>query len=347
MKHWFLCALSSTAFANAAFAARGGDEWSGLDREIEALSASSLQDADSGVHVGGLVRAAWLDAPNLLPGQKDLEGFRLLNTQLELAGQVSDHAGVRLEIEAAGGTAQVLDAYGTWRFNDLLRCTVGHFRAPLLWESQLRDSDLLFLLRTDAGELFYTRDTGAMLDGDWERLHWAVSLQNGLDSNAGRQAVCARVGVDVIGQNAGLHQGAYGVEDSQSLSVAGAFYNDSGVDKDGSTYSSDAQLKLGRFAADGSITIYGDGTNGIFATRDQAQSWSATVSYMAIPDLVEVAARYQDIDNDKNARDITFGVNYYMVGHLAKLQLNITRVWSEDPTVDETTRSGFGMTLGV
>jgi hypothetical protein len=349
MKHWLLFALSSTICVAETRAApgdeHGTDEWSNLDRDIEAL-ATTQAEGTGNLAVHGLVRAAYLSAPNLLTPSQDLSGTRIINAQAELDGQVTPDIGVRLQLEAAGGSAQLLDAYGTWRLNDLLHFTMGNFRAPLLWESQLADGDLLFLLRTDAAELFYGRDQGAMVDGAWERLHWAVSMQNGVDAVAGRQAFCGRVGVDVLGKNAGLHQGAYGQDESMSLTVAGSFYNDSGVSKDGSVYSSDAQFHLGRFAADASFTKYADGTSGGFTTRTDAQSWAATASFLLMKDL-EAAARYQDIDNDKNARDITFGLNYYMQGHAAKLQLNLSQVYSDDPTVDDTYRAGIGMAVSV
>ncbi|MEO6709953.1 MAG: porin [Planctomycetota bacterium] len=351
MKQWLLCTLASTICAAEASAAPsaavGGDDWATLDRDIAALSASSLQTETDGPTVSGLVRAAWLSLPNLLPGDEDLQGFSLLNTQVQVDDELSDRVAYRIQLEAAGGNARLLDAFGAYRVNDLLRITVGNFRAPLLWESQLSDRDTLFLVRTDAGELFYGRDQGVMVDGSWERFNWKASLQNGVDTQESRASFCARVGVNAIGKGVGLLQGAYGMGDETNLSVAAAFYNDSGVDKDGSVYSTDAQLRVGRFAADGSFTSYGDGTNGHFATRTDANSWSASVSYMVVPDQWEVAARYQDIDNDKDASDITVGVNYYVMGHSAKVQANLTHVDSDDPPVDDTWRAGIGFTVGV
>lgn len=351
MKQWFLCGLTSTVCVTGAWAAPraagDGDEWAGLDRDIQALSAAALQSGSNGPTASGLIRTAWLDVPNILP--QDIKGFELLNAQLSLEGQVNPQWGYRLQLEAAGGAAELLDAYGTWRVNDYLRFTMGNFRAPLLWESQLNDGDLLFLLRTETGELFYSRDLGVMVDGSLERIHWNLSMQNGFDAVAGQQAVCGRVGVDLLGKGPVLHQGAYASNEDPSLSVAGSFYKDSGVANDGSVYSADAQLRIGRFAADGSFTKYGSGSGvtSIFNTHTDSQAWAATASFMLISQLVEAAARYQETDNDKNAHDITYGINYYMNGHAAKLQVNATQVFSDDPTVDRDWRWGIGVAVGV
>ena len=354
MKQTLFCTLALTSCVSTLWAAPitapGGDEWATLDHDIEALSATSTQDESGGPTVKGLLKTAWISAPNLLSPSQDISGFSLVNAQVELNGHVGDRSEYRVQLEAAGGNAQILDAYGAWRWDEHLRVTLGNFRAPLMWESQLADGDMLYLLRTDSAALFYSRDEGAMVDGSWKRLHWAASLQNGFDNQAGEQAACGRLGVDVIGEGVGLHQGAYGEDGAMSLTVGGGVYSDSGISKEGSVYTADAQFRLERFAAEGSFTKYGngnDGANRIFATRHDSQAWAASASFMAIENLVEVAARYQDTDNDQNARDITLGVNYYMKGHAAKLQVDATRIFSDDPTVEDTYRAGIGVNVSI
>jgi len=353
MKHWFLTALSSTLCVAEAFAAPcpapGEDGWAKLDRELESLVIPPSSAALSGPTLSALVRARWALLQDVFPGHEDFNGFSLDRVQVALDGKATERIGYRVEFEAAGGTARLLDAYANWEVNRYVRVCMGNFRAPLVWESQLHDGDILFLVRTDVGELFYARDEGAMIDGSIERFHWAVSLQNGIDSVAERYAACVRVGFDVLDHGVGLHQGAYGAGSGTKLTVGAGLYDDDGVGggNDGSVFTADAQLQAGRFAADATYTKFGDDNNVLFVNRADANAWSTTVSYMAVEDKVEVAARYQETDNVFDESDATLGVNYYLIGHDVKLQFNVVNISSDDPVLDDTWRFGVGVNVRV
>lgn len=343
-----LVALTSTLTRPAL--ARGDEDWAKLDREIEALASNAAQANPDGPSIGGLLRTAFVYLPNQPPPtSQDLTGVTQLYTQLWMEGQVGEDYGYKLQLEAKGGTAQVLDAYGTWQTNEHLRITMGRFRSPLSWESQLGDSDTLFLVRTDMGQLFYQRDDGAMASGALEMFRWNVSTQNGQDNLGESQAFTLRAALDLLGGGVGLHQGAYGAGEETRLSVGAGYYDDQSVasGSDGTIFTGDAQFQLGRLYADAMVSDFGDATTGVFANRSDSTPWSLAASWMIVENQWEVALRYQDTDNILNETDATAGVNYYVSGHDVKWQVNLDRIQSDDPKVDDTWRFGLGLNIQV
>ena len=170
--------------------ARGGDDWAKLDQDIESLAnAGQLLDS-SGPTLTGLLRAQYFHAPNLYPpsGTQDVSGFVMDGSQVALEGVVNESYGYRFQLATSSDTIKLFDAYGTWQPNDYVRTTMGRFRPPMCWESQVDDSDRLFLFRTVVGALFYQREDGAMVSGSFEQLTWAGLLHNLLPVTIGNLA---------------------------------------------------------------------------------------------------------------------------------------------------------------
>jgi len=344
----FTAAALSAALVSPAFA-RGDENWANLDRELEALASSAAQANPDGPKLSGLVRARYAYLPEILPGAEDYSGFEIDRAQVVLEGQASESYSYRIQYEGAGSTAQLLDAFGAWQANEYLRVTMGRFRAPLAWESQLDDSDLLFLTRTDLGELFYQRDDGAMLSAKFDIVNVSVSMQNGLDSAGEEQAFCARAGVDVLGGGVGLHQGAYGAGEQTRLSAGAGYYNDQSIGNgnDGTITTADAQLQLSRFYAEAMVTKFGDGFNGVFTNRSDSTPYTLSASWMLVENRWEVALRYQDTDNVFQESDTSLGVNYYVAGHDVKWQAVVAEIQSDDPNIDQTWRFGVGLNVNL
>jgi hypothetical protein len=342
--------LTLTALLSPSARAGINDDWAKLDRDIEALSLSAAQPG-GGPTVRGLLRTAYVHLPNTYPGgTQDISATSILNAQVLLEGQVDERYGYRLELEAGGGTAELLDGYGTFQANEHLRLTMGQFRSPIVWESQLDDNDLLFLLRTDVGQLFYTRDDGAMASGALDKIRWAAAIQNGNDNVADDQAYSARLAFDALGGGVGAVQGAYGGGEETQLSVGAGYYNDQsiGSGNDGTVWTGDSQLRVGRLYAGGMISKFGDGSTGfVFTNRTDSTPWALAASWMLVENRWELAARYQDTDNVLNETDLTLGVNYYVAGNNAKWQVNLDQITSDDPDIDNTWRFGLGLTVSI
>ena len=342
----------STIGALASPCLAGGDRWAAMDRELESLVLGTAAQDPEPPELHGLLRTNWAHSPNTLTGAsgaEDYRGFALDNAQVILEGRVGDKIGYRLQLEGASGTAGMIDAYGTWQSCEYVRITMGRFRSPLMWESQMDEGDLLFILRTDAGELFSVRNEGVMFSGTQGQVQWAASLQNGFDGLQEKSAITARASLDAIGGGAGLYQGAYGAGSRTKLSVGAGYFDEQseGSRKDGDVVTLDSQLRMGPFAAEAMVAKFQDFTNANFISRSDSQPWNVSASFMLIQDRVEAAARYQDTDNIRRERDVTAGFNYYLDGHAMKFQLNASYIFSNSALLDDTIRLGLGATVRI
>ncbi len=329
--------------------AASADAWKSFDADLERFVASAQEGTDERVAVHGLFKATWAHLPNTTVTGDDTSGFAVDRAQLGIGGQLSEEVGYSLELEGAGGTAVVLDAFGTWKSCEYATLTFGQFRSPAVWESQLHDSELLFILRTDTGELFYTRNRGAMLSGSLDRFHWAAALQNGLDGLQEDNSYSLRAGFDVLGGGVGRRQGAYDTGRHTRLSVGAGYYDEQteGGGSDGDVVVADAQFQLGRFAADGMIGRYRDFANPFFSDRSDSVPFNLSASFMVVEEQIEAAARFQDTDNVRHEKDFTLGVNYYLGGHGLKLQANASYIFSDLDSLDDTVRLGLGANLRI
>ena len=321
---------SSTAVSSVS---ANDDEWSSLDRDIEALAAGWAPQG-GGLAFRGLLRALYGNADdtngNLFINQDDISGFVIERAQIETEGTVEDY-GFRIQLEAAGGPATLLDAYATWQINQYVRYTMGNFRPPILYESLLDDGDRLFILRTDAGELFYGRDVGARLDGRYERFSWTIATQNGSDSIGDDLAVSGRVGLDILGTGEDMVQGAYTGTGQHQLSVNLSALDDASAPSEGELFAADAQWSFDRFAADAQVISFGDDPT-FFGGRSDATAYAITGSFMLVPEKYEVAVQFQETDNVDGDNAVTVGVNRYIGGQDVKWQVNFATAESDDST---------------
>jgi hypothetical protein len=325
------------------------NEWARFDADLERFVDQSAGAADGSMPVHGLLKAVWSHLPNSDPTGEDNSGLAIDRAQVGIGGQISRDTGFRLEIEGAGGTAVVLDAYGTWESCKYATFTFGQFRSPTVWESQLGDSDLLFILRTDTGELFYTRTRGAMVSGSLERFHWAAAVQNGLDGLEQDVAVSARASLDLLGGGVGLSQGTYDGGRDARLSVGAGYFDEQteGNGKSGDVVVADAQFQLDRFAVDGMVGKYQDFAQAPFDVRSDSVPWNLAASFMVLEEKLEAAARFQDTDNVRHEKDLTLGVNYFLDGHAIKVQVNASYIFSDLDAIDDTVRFGVGATVRI
>lgn len=341
--------------------ARNGEEWSSLDRELARLATTTSTAQGGGLEVHGYVRSYFAydqGAPTFagLPND-DLSGVVLDRARLDLTGMSGDYH-FRTRVEAADGTVRLLDAYGSMQCNEYVRTTMGRFQTPLYWNGLVDPRDQLFILRTSSDEFWIggrpgqtTNNIGVMLDGSLDRFHWAVAVQNGVDSIADEHAFTLRGRFDVLGAGIGLVEGAYSAPQDAALSVGAGWHDDGGAvdaggnSADGDVIAVDAQFAYRRFAANAEVLDYSDGSVNVYDFPDSTP-WAVTASFMAIEQQCEVAARYQDVDTPTNLRDVTLGVNWYAAGHAAKWQLNVVRTFS-DADNEETTLIALGLTVGV
>jgi hypothetical protein len=368
MNKFVLSALALTTAGGLATAGTGSEEWLTLDREIESLASTQAPASTSGVTINGFIRSSYQNSGDITagPADNDLSGFSLDNARLHVTGTVGDYS-LYVQLEGAsdyevpddglipfplgqgastGGNVFVLDAYGAWNISDQFKLTLGQFRSPFLGTSQLDENQLLFLDRTISGHLWADRDQGVMLSGQYDMLGWWIAAQNGLDGAGDDMAYSARVAFDAMGTQPKV-EGAYGAAEGTNLGISAGYYqDDDSVQDDLAAWNIEAKFIMGPIYLYGSYIDHDDGYGVLLGQAEGPAIMALQGSFMFVPDRWEAAVRWEDLDDDNDTSLLTFGVNYYAVGHDAKWQFNYVTSSSDDSDL-EADIFGVGLTVGV
>lgn len=355
-------ALALTAASSLSYAGSETKEWSSLDRDIASLAQTPAGPA-SGFNVGGFVRSRYaysedVDADTGTAGKQKLSGFGLDNARVELSASQGDY-GVFIALEGGGGTADLYEAYGTFRITDGVTGQMGRFRAPFLWSALITENHQILLDRTFSGQAWQGRDDGIQVSGTFDQFGWWLAFQNGQDSVADEYSWTARASFNALGTGIGMQEGAYGASEETSLTV-GAAYTDDSTPQDGEAWALDLGFTQSAFSAHGEIVSYGDDVqldsglntstgviNPIAIIPNGTDTpWSATVGYMITPNQYEIAARYEDLDDVDNTTVWALGINRYVVGHDAKWTLQYSSS-NSDVAGKEADTLALGLTVGV
>jgi hypothetical protein len=355
-------ALALTLTGLPALATDNG--WSGLDKEIDSLS-SSLSTADNtGPHIGGWVRTSYRHSSDDLftggAGNPDQSGFQFDTVRLELQGDVSDNYGYKISFDLGDGNGAghgpspnnaltLRDAYATWRIAEGIKGKIGRFKEPVLRSALTSEPNLIFIDRTALGAALSQRDLGLAVSGNFDVLSWWLAFQDGSDGQADEHKYTVRVTASLVG-NAGdkMMEGAYGAGDNTVVTVGAAYQDDTFLD-DGRIIAGEAALNMGPFSLAGEIVDFDKGTAGVFGRTviiDDASDttpWDVTVTYAITPDW-ELAARYEDADDDDDTTSYRLGVDYYVHGHDIKWQAQWVKI-KTDNAVGDADQLGLGLTL--
>jgi hypothetical protein len=315
------------------------ETWISLDRELEAL-AVSLQEPAPGLEMGALLRVNYARFDEFQPPGgmgNEYGGFILDNVRFHVGGAVGDY-GLFLQVEGLNGTFEVLDAFATWQAYETVRFVMGQFQPVFLWNALVPPERLFFILRTTDSQFWHARVLGARLDGDYGRLRWALSLENGGDAQGDENAYTARVAYDVTGPGVDLVQGTYGAGEDSSLSVGLGYHDDESAADDGDVLAVDAPFTRGRFGLWADWLDYADdggGGTGIYSIFSDTSPWSVAATWMLVPEEYEIGARWQELDDDFDTNAWTVGVNRYVHGHDVKWQLNYVERDADDGGVED------------
>jgi len=340
MNKFILGTLTATLVSTTAFATES--DWSGLDREIEALS-STLAPAGEGAAVHGWIHVRWDSSSDFMVGTADTSGAAFSSIRLNATGSVADYK-YKVGFDLASGSASLRDAFIDWNFTDNLKGRLGNFKVPFLQSVlqgvvgrlMVQPTNITSLFGANAG-LTGLRDAGAAVMGHFDMLNFAAALQNGSDGQGDEYRTTFRVGADLMGEGAGHNcEGAYGAAEGMNLSAAVA-YSEDGAITDSAMTGFEVYLTNGPWAAAGEMMdndkAVGDNT-----------PWDATVSFMFNEDY-EAAVRWEDRDDTANTNDLTVGVNRYISGHNAKWMLNWRTTDSDSAVLDGDTIS-LALVLG-
>lgn len=351
-------ALALSAATGPGFASE--TDWLSLDSELEALSAN-LADGGEASFGGYIVTsfnyhddAVSSDANEAyfkvnkarIHAKKKWDNGYSVKVQGDFAsssdGTVSDGDDATEDPSFSGGfgTFKIKDAYVRFPAGDL-HGQIGNFKNPFLRSGLVSSAKLFFLTRTVSGEVWGQRDTGFMLDGNFDKLDWAVAAMN---AEAGDTSFryTGRVGFQVTGEDLNDWEGAYGY-DSGSPSVYLAV---SYVDDDGSFDGTDPSLSHNAFGFEGhavtntySVSFesvsYSDGGLAGYGTLDNSPL-AVTGTYMLTPETWELGVRYDDFDDTDNSNQITVGANHYLNGHALKWTYQYEMISSDDNDLEDS-----------
>lgn len=260
-----------------------------------------------------------------------------------------------------GGTANLAntgrmdvleDAYVDWNFDEDNRFALrlGHFVFPTTFTTTTSPGRLLFLGRSTNGEFFHQYDLGAMVSGDYDVFQWHLGVLNGADGTGDEHKLAARA---IYNLGAGASgEGALGADEDFAASLGFSYVEDGALD-DGEVISFDVVGTVGQFSFGGEFSDYGDdhaalgfgAATGLGYGDGGPSVYSVNAGYL-INEQWEVAARYEDLDDDAETTITSFGVNFYQAGHNAKWQLLYMDVAS-DVTQAEGSVIAVGVTVGA
>lgn len=371
----FIASAVLGASSSQASAAQPSEEWSTLDRELDALTASLAQPSAT-PSIGGWIRTRYanagdVDTDTVAPGSQDLGGFNLDSARLFITGRAADGYGYTLSAEGGDGAISdaagasvasdvlsLLDAYASVTLGDRGSASIGRFSATFLWSSGIEDRRLMFLDRGFLGEAWDGRDVGFELSGSVDRFNWWAAVQNGSDSTADEYALSSRLSYHVLGEGLRGVEGCNGLGDDEHLTIGVAWFDDTGLD-DGTAVGADALFAKGRWSGIAEIVDFDDdvrpgaainpSTGAVIpsaASITGAETpWNVSVGYMLAPEEWEIAARYQDLDDDDETTVVTAALDRYITGHDAQWTLQFDHV-SSDAAALEADVWAVGLTVG-
>ena len=353
-----------------AIAASADSEYSALDREIERLEQSLAVDAP-GVRLGGLLRPRFVysndvDADPSDAEQQDLLGFFLDNVRFDLRGELREGWGFLVSIEAghqaeldtfAGPGVDLLDGYVNVPISSDATLTLGQFCSAFLWSVCNPEQCMLFLDRSFIGENWDNRDVGAQIYAAFSQFEAWLAVQNGFDAKEDRSAFTGRVAFTAIGDRGWCCEGA-SFGETEHMIVGLGYFDDNMMD-DGDAIGADVVFANGRFSAQGEIVRYGDDMMPLPGTDPQSGDivpvmmdpagadtpWSLAASYALVPREWELAARYQDLDDDADTTEVSLAVNRYIGRRDLRWTLQYDHADSDDPLLDVDVL-GVGLTAG-
>jgi hypothetical protein len=330
--------------------------WTDLDAELERLSRAPQADAsDEPISFWGFGTFIYAYSGDLPVGSPDdLGGFLFDALRIYVDGQ-HDNVGYRVSADAFSGTLDLVDAYAHVDLTDELQVVLGRFRTPFLRSALVEENRYVMLAPTYNAVFYRVRDAsrqGVMMRYDRNDLHAQLAVQDGFDQLADEHLVTARVSYDIVGAGIGPYEGAYDAPDGTSATL-GAAWSDDGAGRDGTATALEAALTHGRFALQIERVDYeadytaADLASGIIidplAGRGDTSPLSVTLSHILDADQCwEIAARYDEFDDQLERELITLGVNKYIQGHDIKLGLNFS---TEDSVGDDVDLIALGASL--
>jgi len=286
----------------------------------------------------------YLRRARLNAGGRFLEEFNF-RAELELAGSLANTSGFR---------AQLTDAYVNWNRFDSANVRVGQFKTPFGFEQLYPDPNLYFAERSLVSDrLTPGRQLGVQTGGEawYDRFNWALGLFNGNGINQNfndndRFMEVARVSVAPVSGRFFDKPSRWtiGIDNFHSSDTNVPVATDFGIDSTPSTPAKDnifagarrgigydSQLQFGMVEAWGEyLQVTFNPTDRLPLRRFRSSGWSGQLSAFIIPNKLQLAARRDRFDPDREiggneTGTTTLGANWYFKQNDIRLQLDWLR----------------------
>lgn len=341
-----------------------GDDPRPVEPNVSKWAALVAPDAKS-MDVGWLLRMSYDVSNDDLyqdANGNDVSGVRFADAHVWFSGTVGLFD-LYVELDGAeasgfpplgGGTLddlEVRDAWAKANLCDELELYVGQYKCPLVASGNVTDGGLLFLDRTRIGQLFSmpgAYQPGVALSGEFGPVHAKLAVQNGADGTGEKLGVVARAEYR-FGAGLGLHEGSKSSTGPFDAMFGAAYFEDSsdvgGGQEFGSAYAFDSYVSWRGWSAHAEIVDMDEELAGMALgnTTDGAQPHSATLG-LRLCENTEAALRWQNLDDQNRTTLAGVGLNYYLEGHAAKVQLNVSKF---EDRADDGTLFQIGLTLGA
>jgi len=333
MKKLVYSALALSVTTAGAFAS---DDWSTLDQEIDALTASTALDT-TGPNIGGRIRTSYVNSSDL-----DLGSFGVADARVSMSGSRGDY-GYKLQVDFADAN-NLLDAYVDFPLGGQVKGRFGQFKAGLSRSALISSGNIFFVDRNAIGNLWGTRTPGFMLSGEFDQLGWWLTINNGSDGPTDEYQITAKVDFDLMGDGAASNEGAYGGTEAPSATAGIGIWDDGGTDDNsGSIIEFHGGTNVYSFGVDMATIddvlapVNGNAmdTTGAMLEADSSPM-SVMGTYMLQPDTWELGIRYQDFDNAAGETRMDVGVINHLDGHDLKWTIQYSTLSSDDDAVDGT-----------
>lgn len=165
----------------AAQAARATDDTPKVTLDRKGLTVASA-DQNYSLTLDGLIQ---LDGRFYFDDPQDTDTFLVRRLRPSLRGTLYRDFDFRGQVEFAGSSVSVLDAWARYTYSPALRLKVGKMKTPVGLERLQSPADLFLAERGLASNLTPTRDIGAMVEGKaFDRvLEYQLGVFNGAGNN--------------------------------------------------------------------------------------------------------------------------------------------------------------------
>lgn len=331
----FTCLVAGASRASAQDAPApptGADDPLGITPRIEELA------------IGGLLRASLdLSSDDVYDvSGEHMSGVRFQDAQLWVTAKTGMFD-VRVMAKAADSSAfppsvqgevddlEVRDAWVRGDVGNGLNVYAGKYKCPLVASANVDYGSLIMIDRTRIGQLFSgagAYQPGAAITYDDDRFHAKLAVQNGADGVVDAYGMVARVEYK-LGSGAAYREGAYAAPEGTNATFGLGYFKDGsqiGGEDFGSAVALDCYATLDAFSLHAEVLDMDEelANKAVGNATEDATPFSATVGFRFREDM-EVAVRYQDLDNDGETTLFGAGFNYYLSGHDAKVQANVSQ----------------------